>query len=170
MSWTRRVQHPSEVMKKGDTVEVVILNIDPDSKRISLGLKQAQDDPWLKIGQDYPVGMDLEGRIVRVLDNTVIVDIGNDIEGLIPASQFPVPDNRKVEDVAKDGSLVDVKVMEVDPIHHKIVLAATSQPREAPPSAHVEEAVADAAAPDADDAADDAEEPSASEEQPAAEE
>jgi small subunit ribosomal protein S1 len=142
MSWTRRVQHPSEVMKKGDTVEVVILNIDPDSKRISLGLKQAQDDPWLKIGQDYPVGTDLEGRIVRVLDNTVIVDIGNDIEGLIPASQFPVPDNRKVEDVAKDGSLVDVKVMEVDPIHHKIVLAATSQPREAPPSAQVEEAPA----------------------------
>jgi small subunit ribosomal protein S1 len=167
MSWTRRVQHPSEVMKKGDTVEVVILNIDPDSKRISLGLKQAQDDPWLKIGQDYPVGTDLEGRIVRVLDNTVIVDIGNDIEGLIPASQFPVPDNRKVEDVAKEGSLVDVKVMEVDPIHHKIVLAATSQPREAPPSAHPEEAVAAETAPDA---ADDAEEPSASEEQPAAEE
>lgn len=133
MSWTRRVQHPSEVMKKGDTVDVVILNIDPDSKRISLGLKQAQDDPWLQIGQDYPVGTDLEGRIVRVLDNTVIVDVGNEIEGLIPASQFPVPDNQKIEDVAKEGSLVDVKVMEVDPIHHKIVLAATSQPREGPP-------------------------------------
>jgi len=68
MSWTRRVQHPSEVMKKADTVEVVILNIDADSKRISLGLKQAQEDPWLKIGTDYPVGTDLEGRIVRVLD------------------------------------------------------------------------------------------------------
>jgi small subunit ribosomal protein S1 len=133
MSWTRRVQHPSEVMKKGDTVDVVILNIDPDSKRISLGLKQAQDDPWLQIGQDYPVGTDLEGRIVRVLDNTVIVDVGNEIEGLIPASQFPVPDNQKIEDVAKEGSLVDVRVMEVDPIHHKIVLAATSQPREGPP-------------------------------------
>jgi len=166
MSWTRRVQHPSEVMKKGDTVEVVILNIDPDSKRISLGLKQAQDDPWLKIGKDYPVGTDLEGRIVRVLDNTVIVDIGHDIEGLIPASQFPVPDNRRVEDVAKEGALVDVKVMEVDPIHHKIVLAATSQPREAPPSAHAEAPPAEGADAAAGDEADQpaAEEPTATEE------
>jgi small subunit ribosomal protein S1 len=130
MSWTKRVQHPSEIVKKNDTVEVVILNIDADNKRISLGLKQAKDDPWLKIGEDYPVGTDLEGRIVRVLDNTVVVDVGNDIEGLIPASQFPTPENRKIEDVAKEGWTVDVKVMEVDPIHHKIVLAATSQPRE----------------------------------------
>jgi small subunit ribosomal protein S1 len=158
MSWTRRVQHPSEVIKKGDTVEVVILNIDADNKRISLGLKQAQDDPWLKIGQDYPVGTDLEGRIVRVLDNTVIVDIGNDIEGLIPASQFPVTDNRRVEDVAREGSLVDVKVMEVDPIHHKIVLAATSQPREAPPKPASEAAPADES-----EAVDADEEPSAPE-------
>jgi small subunit ribosomal protein S1 len=166
MSWTRRVQHPSEVIKKGDTVEVVILNIDADNKRISLGLKQAQDDPWLKIGQDYPVGMDLEGRIVRVLDNTVIVDIGNDIEGLIPASQFPVTDNRRVEDVAKEGSLVDVKVMEVDPIHHKIVLAATSQPREAPPRPAAEAAPVpeeESEPVDAADAADAAEEPPAAE-------
>jgi small subunit ribosomal protein S1 len=167
MSWTRRVQHPSEVMKKGDTVEVVILNIDPDSKRISLGLKQAKDDPWLKIGQDYPVGTDLEGRIVRVLDNTVIVDVGNDIEGLIPASQFPVQDNRRVEDVAKEGWLVDVKVMEVDPIHHKIVLAATSQPREAPPSA---QAGGPPVAADEVAAADGAEAPPGAEEPPVTEE
>ncbi|MDH3497125.1 MAG: 30S ribosomal protein S1 [Gemmatimonadota bacterium] len=132
MSWTRRVQHPSEVVKKSDTVDVVILNIDADNKRISLGLKQAQDDPWLKIGEDYPVGTDLDGRIVRVLDNTVVVDVGNDLEGLIPTSQFPVPEGRRLEDVAKDGWLVDVKVMEVDPIHHKIVLAATGQPRQPP--------------------------------------
>jgi len=153
MSWTRRVQHPSEVVKKGDTVEVVILNIDADAKRISLGLKQAQDDPWLKIGQDYPVGTDLEGRIVRVLDNTVIVDIGKDIEGLIPASQFPVPENQRLEDVAQEGYLVDVKVMEVDPIHHKIVLAATGEPREGeppPPPMLMEDEVTDADAEVAD--------------------
>jgi small subunit ribosomal protein S1 len=157
MSWTKRVQHPSEIVKKGDTVDVVILNIDADNKRISLGLKQAKDDPWLKIGEDYPVGTDLEGRIVRVLDNTVVVDIGNDIEGLIPASQFPTPDSRRIEEVAKEGWTVDVKVMEVDPIHHKIVLAATSQPRqpaepvapapappEEPPTPAIDDAPADA--------------------------
>ncbi|HEX9727048.1 MAG TPA: 30S ribosomal protein S1 [Gemmatimonadales bacterium] len=129
MSWTKRVQHPSEVVKKNDTVDVLILNIDADNKRISLGLKQAQEDPWLQIGEDYPVNRDLEGYIVRVIDNTVVVDIGNDIEGVVPGSQFPVGD-KQLDTVAKEGWLVDVKVMEVDPIHHKIVLAATSEPRE----------------------------------------
>src|SRR5207248_9644671 len=66
MSWTKRVQHTSEVVKKGDSVDVVILNIDADNKRISLGLKQAQEDPWLKIGETYPVGTELRGRVVRL--------------------------------------------------------------------------------------------------------
>ncbi|MCH7875490.1 MAG: 30S ribosomal protein S1 [Gemmatimonadetes bacterium] len=135
MSWTRRVQHPSEIVKKGDSVDVLILNIDADNKRISLGLRQAQEDPWLKIGEDYPVGTELEGRIVRVIDNTVVVDIGNDIEGIVPGNQFPVPDNKGLEDTAREGWLVDIKVMEVDPIHHKIVLAVTGEPREPPPRA-----------------------------------
>ncbi len=130
MSWTKRVQHPSDVVKKGDAVDVVILNIDADNKRISLGLKQAQEDPWLKIGEDYPVGTELEGRIVRVMDNTVVVDIGNDIEGIVPGNQFPVPDNKELEEFAAEGWMVDVSVMEVDPIHHKVVLAVTSEPRE----------------------------------------
>src|SRR5215208_2936890 len=68
MSWTKRVQHPSEVVKKGDAVDVVILNIDSDNKRISLGLKQAEEDPWLKIGETYPIGMELRGRAVRLMD------------------------------------------------------------------------------------------------------
>src|SRR4029078_12299930 len=81
MSWTKRVQHPSEVVKKGDTVDVVILNIDSENKRISLGLKQAEEDPWLRIGENYPVGMELTGTVVRLMDKGVVVDIGNDIEG-----------------------------------------------------------------------------------------
>src|SRR2546429_6552424 len=64
MSWTKRVQHPSEVVKKGDEVEVLILNVDAENKRISLGLKQAQEDPWLRIGETYPVGTDLRGKVV----------------------------------------------------------------------------------------------------------
>ena len=68
MSWTKRVQHPSEVVKKGDAVDVVILNIDSENKRISLGLKQAEEDPWLRIGETYPVGTDLAGKVVRLMD------------------------------------------------------------------------------------------------------
>src|SRR3989442_1563963 len=63
MSWTKRVQHPSEVVKKGDEVDVLILNVDAENKRISLGLKQAQEDPWLRIGETYPVGTELRGRV-----------------------------------------------------------------------------------------------------------
>src|ERR687892_1527203 len=88
MSWTKRVQHPSEVVKKGDGVDVVILNVDAENKRISLGLKQATEDPWLKIGETYPVGTELRGRVVRLMDKGVIVDIGNDIEGFVPVSQL----------------------------------------------------------------------------------
>ncbi|MEY4008032.1 MAG: ribosomal protein, partial [Gemmatimonadota bacterium] len=74
MSWTKRVQHPSEVVKKGDTVDVVILNIDAENKRISLGLKQASEDPWLRIGETYPVGTELPGSVARLMDKGVVVD------------------------------------------------------------------------------------------------
>src|SRR6266487_4080587 len=67
LSWTKRVQHPSEVVKKGDEVEVLILNVDAENKRISLGLKQAQEDPWLRIGETYPVGTELRGRVLRLM-------------------------------------------------------------------------------------------------------
>src|SRR5213083_58019 len=90
MSWTKRVQHPSEVVKKGDTVSVVILNIDAENKRISLGLKQAEEDPWLRIGETYPVGTELAGTVVRLMDKGVVVDIGNDIEGFVPLSQLNI--------------------------------------------------------------------------------
>src|SRR6266702_229969 len=81
MSWTKRVQHPSEVVKKGDEVDVFILNVDAENKRISLGLKQAQEDPWLRIGETYPAGTELRGRVMRLMDKGVVVDLGSDIEG-----------------------------------------------------------------------------------------
>lgn len=134
MSWTKRVQHPSEIVKKGDTVEVVILNIDPDNKRISLGLKQLQEDPWLKIAETHPVGMELEGTVVRLQDSGVVVDLGDDLEGFIPQSQLPIAEGTTVEDVVKTGQRAALKVLEVDPIHHRVVLAATElmEPAEEP--------------------------------------
>jgi small subunit ribosomal protein S1 len=130
MSWTKRVQHPSEVVKKGDGVDVVILNIDAENKRISLGLKQAQDDPWLHIGETYPIGMDLRGKVLRLMDKGVVVDVGNDIEGFVPMSQLGLPNLENPADAVKEGQPVELKVIEVDPIHHRIVLAAVSWPPE----------------------------------------
>src|SRR5881296_2905995 len=130
MSWTKRVQHPSEVVKKGDEVEVLILNVDAENKRISLGLKQAQEDPWLRIGETYPVGTELRGRVMRLMDKGVVVDLGSDIEGFVPMSQLGIPDIQNPGDAVKEGQAVELKVLEVDPIHHRIVLAATGWPKD----------------------------------------
>src|SRR5437879_820823 len=130
MSWTKRVQHPSEVVKKGDEVDVLILNVDAENKRISLGLKQAQEDPWLKIGETYPVGTELRGRVLRLMDKGVVVDLGHDIEGFVPMSQLGIPDLQNPADAVKEGQAAELKVLEVDPIHHRIVLAATGWPKD----------------------------------------
>ncbi len=137
MSWTKRVQHPSEVVKKGDGVDVIVLNIDAENKRISLGLKQAEEDPWLRIGETYPVGTNMRARVVRLMDKGVVVDLGNDLEGFVPMSQLGT--ETPVEnpgDAVKEGQPLEVQVLEVDPIHHRIVVAVTAypdEPFEAPP-------------------------------------
>jgi small subunit ribosomal protein S1 len=130
MSWTKRVQHPSEVVKKGDSVDVVILNIDSDNKRISLGLKQASEDPWLRIGETYPVGTELPGKVARLMDKGVVVDIGNDIEGFVPISHLNMT-GTQVEspaDVAWEGMAMNIRILEVDPIHRRIVLGVVDIP------------------------------------------
>src|SRR5687767_3898152 len=134
MSWTKRVQHPSEVVKKGDAVDVVILNIDAENKRISLGLKQAEEDPWLRIGETYPVGTEMRSKVVRLMDKGVVVDIGNDIEGFVPISQLGQGAAvNSPADVVYEGMNLDTRVLEVDPIHRRIVLSVVNIPEEQPP-------------------------------------
>ncbi len=130
MSWTKRVQHPSEVVKKGDSVDVVILNIDSDNKRISLGLKQASEDPWLRIGETYPVGTELPGKVARLMDKGVVVDIGNDIEGFVPISHLNMTGTQvdSPADVAWEGMAMNIRILEVDPIHRRIVLGVVDIP------------------------------------------
>jgi small subunit ribosomal protein S1 len=166
MSWTKRVQHPSEIVKKGDTVDVMILNIDPENRRISLGLKQLQDDPWLSIAETHPIGMEVEGKISRYQDSGIVVDLGDDLEGFVPQSQLPLAEGKSAETETKVGQGVALKLLEVDPIHHRIILAATDF-LEMP----VEE-VAPEIPETTDESADDAEptaEPEAAEDVPSAE-
>ncbi len=130
MSWTKRVQHPSEVVKKGDAVDVVILNIDAENKRISLGLKQASEDPWLRIGETLPVGTEMPGKVARLMDKGVVVDIGNDIEGFVPLSHLNISGQQvnSSADVAWEAMLMNVRILEIDPIHRRIVLGVTDIP------------------------------------------
>ncbi|MGH7545954.1 MAG: 30S ribosomal protein S1, partial [Gemmatimonadota bacterium] len=123
MSWTKRIQHPSEVVEKGQEVEVVVLAIDVDQKRISLGLKQVEDDPWYQLAQTYAPDTEWEGKVTRLLDKGVVVDLGSDIEGFVPVSQLS--DGREIREpseVVGEGDRLKLRVMESDPINRRIVL------------------------------------------------
>ena len=122
MSWTRRVNHPSEVLKKGDEVTVEVLNIDKEGRRISLGLKQVQDNPWPMLEQKYASGTLVEGKIVRMIDRGVVVDLGDDVEGFVPLSQLGIGD-KKPADAFSEGDVLQLRVTKTDGGNQRIVLA-----------------------------------------------
>ena len=129
MSWTRRVQHPAEVLRKGEEVDVVVLSIDPDQKRISLGLKQVQEDPWYQLAQAYQPGREVAGSITRLLEKGVVVDLGSDLEGFVPISQLGVEaPATEPADHFDEGHRLDLRVLETDPINRRIVLAVVDAP------------------------------------------
>src|SRR5690625_1242176 len=84
LSWTKKVRHPAEVVKKGQDLDVVILNIDEESRRISLGHKQAQTNPWTQLEQDYSVGADTHAKVVSIGDEGLVVELPMDAEGVVP--------------------------------------------------------------------------------------
>ncbi len=124
MSWTKRVQHPSEVLRKGDDVEVVVLGVDPENKRISLGLKQTTEDPWDQIAQQFAAGVEAEGKVVRLVEDGVVVDLGNDIEGFVPRSHVPITKG-DLADQLRSGQRMDLRVIEADAANRRIVLTVT---------------------------------------------
>jgi small subunit ribosomal protein S1 len=129
MSWTRRVQHPSEVLHKGQEVDVVVLSIDPEQKRISLGLKQVEEDPWYELAQQFGSGREVQGRITRLLEKGVVVDLGDDLEGFVPISQLGVEEHiDEPADRFSEGEDLELRVLETDPINRRIVLAVVGAP------------------------------------------
>src|SRR5258705_9383779 len=86
MSWTRNIGHPSEILKKGQSIETQILNVDRDSKRISLGLKQIQPDPWESVSQRYPMGSRVTGKVVRLTDFGAFVELEAGVDGPLHVS------------------------------------------------------------------------------------
>ncbi len=123
MSWTKRVAHPNEVLKKGDTVEVVILSIDKEHRRISLGLKQVSEDPWPYLAERFPSGMELVGVVNRLFDRGAIVDVGEGIEGFVPISQLGLEDLKRPNDAFEPGEELTMKVTRVDVANHRLILS-----------------------------------------------
>ena len=123
MSWTRKINNPSEVLKPGQEVEVVILEINPKQQRISLGLKQAEDDPWSNIDSLYKVGDIVKGKVSKITAFGAFVELSNKIDGLIHISQISRDRVEKVKDVLKIGDEVEARVIKVDSGERRIGLS-----------------------------------------------
>jgi small subunit ribosomal protein S1 len=139
MSWTRRVEHPSEVVEKGADIQVMVLDIDSDQKRISLGIKQLVEDPWPGISERFAPGVEWPGKVTRLQDKGVVVDLGDDIEGFVPASHSGVEDAARLDEYYRPGEPVDLRVVESDAVNRRIVLEVTALPERRPRPEPVEE-------------------------------
>src|SRR5206468_1204524 len=123
MSWTRNVGHPSEILKKGQELETQILNLDRENKRISLGLKQIQPDPWTTVAQRYPMGSRVTGKVVRLTDFGAFVELEPGVDGLLHISQMS---NRPIgtpAEVVNVGDELALLVIRVDPNERRIGLS-----------------------------------------------
>jgi small subunit ribosomal protein S1 len=124
LSWTKKVRHPGEIVKKGDEIEVVILGVDVDQRRISLGHKQIDDNPWEKFGENYKIGTEVEGKIVRIIEKGVIVELPLGVDGFVPISQLAMGQIKNIADKFKIGDPLPLRVVEFDKDAKKIVLSA----------------------------------------------
>ena len=123
MSWTRKINKPSEVLTPGQEIEVVILEINPEQQRISLGLKQAENDPWSNINDLYKVGDIVKGSVTKITTFGAFVELSNKIDGLIHISQLSHDRVDKVKDVLKVGDEVEARVIKVDTDERRIGLS-----------------------------------------------
>ncbi len=123
MSWTRNISHPSELLKKGQPVETVVLNVDRDGKRISLGLKQIQPDPWDSVSERYPVGSRVQGRVVRLTDFGAFIELEPGVDGLLHISQMSARPVNRPEEIVNVGDELMLMVIRVDTTERRIGLS-----------------------------------------------
>jgi small subunit ribosomal protein S1 len=123
MSWTRKINNPGELLKVGDEVEAVVLEIDPAQQRISLGMKQIESDPWEKIDELYKIGNIVKGAITKVTAFGAFIEMSNKIDGLIHISQISDGHVKRVKDVLKVGEEVEAKVIKIDKENRRVGLS-----------------------------------------------
>jgi small subunit ribosomal protein S1 len=123
ISWTESIKHPSEKFEKGDEVEAVVLKIDKENEKFSLGIKQLQPNPWDDIQRRYPIGSEVEGEVSSVTDFGAFVRLEEGIEGLVYTSQLAAEHVDKPSDVVKAGDRLKTVVTKVDPSEQKISLS-----------------------------------------------
>lgn len=124
MSWTRKIRHPNQILTAGDVVEVVVLEVEPDRKRISLSLKKVEPNPWEVIGEKYPVGSIIEGKIKNITDFGIFIGIDEGIDGLVHISDISWTKRFKhPSEVYKKGQTVQAKVLQIDKENERFSLS-----------------------------------------------
>jgi small subunit ribosomal protein S1 len=123
LSWIKKVSHPSEIFKKGDKVDAVILSVDKENKKITLGVKQLSENPWENIEKIMPVGTLVKGTVSKITAFGAFVELDSGLEGLIHVTELSDQPFGKVEEVISKGQDVIAKVIKVDPEHKKLSLS-----------------------------------------------
>src|SRR5436190_5838729 len=123
MSWTKRLKHPSKMLEVGQEVEAVVLDIDPKAKRIALGMKQIEQNPWTLLEDKYPIGSVIKGQVRNVTDFGAFVEIEHGIEGLVHVSELKDERVENPRDVVNEGQEVDVKIIDINTTDRKVALS-----------------------------------------------
>ncbi|HDY67677.1 MAG TPA: 30S ribosomal protein S1 [Candidatus Scalindua sp.] len=124
MSWSKKVAHPSEIVKKSDKIETIVLSVDKEKKRVSLGIKQLKDDPWKKeIPEKYSVGDVVRGKVTKMTDFGAFIDLGDGLEGLLHVSELSDKKVDNLEKIISIGNELDVKIIKMEPEARKIGLS-----------------------------------------------
>jgi len=123
MSWTRKVNHPSEVLKKGDEIDAIVLDVDPNQQRISLGMKQTTEDPWEEIDRYFKIGDIVKGKVSKVTSYGAFIELEHDIDGLVHISQIDEERVEKIKDHLKQGEEVSARVIKIDREERRIGLS-----------------------------------------------
>jgi small subunit ribosomal protein S1 len=123
LSWTKRVTHPKEMLQKEDEVETVILNVDEQNRRIALGIKQLEKDPWDEIVNKYDPGTECSGKVSNITNFGIFVLLEDDLEGLLHVSEIDLPADARMEDLYQPGDEIKVKVLHIDGVQKKIALS-----------------------------------------------
>jgi ribosomal protein S1 len=129
LSWTKKIRHPGEFVKKGEELQVIVLSIDPEQRRIALGHKQVNENPWDYFEEKYKVGQVTEAKIERIIEKGVIVELPDGVDGFVPISQLSFAPVRNISEYFEIGDLLPLKVVEFDKESKKIVLSVVENLR-----------------------------------------
>lgn len=132
LSWTKKVSHPTELLKKGEKVKAKILTVDKESKKITLGIKQLAENPWETLEKSIPIGSSVSGTVVKITAFGAFIELDNGMEALIHVTELSDKPFGKVEDIISKGDHITAKVIKIDPEHKKIALTLKKHSNEHP--------------------------------------